>query len=948
MANNETTTSFKADISELKKAMQEARRQVAIANSEFEASASTMEDWSRSSDGITAKLRQLDTTLNSQRTILANYERQLERTREEYPEGGRAVDELIVQINRQRAAINRTEREISQYRQSLDEVSNAEREASRSGRSVAEVLDDVGDSAGDAGDGFTTFKGAIATFAGNILTGFVSAIGEGIKAMVSLADETREYRTELGKLETAFSTAGFSGENATDTYKDLYAVIGETDQAVEAAQQIALLANAEEDLAKWSDLAGGVVGRFGDALQPEAFYESANETLRLNEATGTYVQMLEGVGYSVEEFNAGLQACSTEAEKQAYMLEVTDSILGEAAATYKEVNGDIMDAQRAQSELTDATANLGAVAEPVMTTVKLLGASLLNELLPSVTDLGAGFTDLMNGVEGADQRIGESIGGLVDTILGKITELLPTVLSVGLSLVTSLISGILNALPNLVTTIVTMAGTILEALSTALPQIALTIVDVVPKIIDALMTMLPVFITACIDFLSAIVQAIPSVVQAILKAIPQLITSIVNGLVSGSTALLQGALQLFMALTDAIPQIINILIQELPVIIETILTTVLTALPQLLEAVITLIMALVDAIPQVITPLLSAIVEAIPTLILAVMNALFEAMPLLYKTAFDLFMMLVKPVPTNITVELIKAVGILIWKVLEAIGDLLIGLGKIYIKVYALLGKWALEIIKKGAEVGKKFVTTVINWLKEIVPKVWTWLVNVVNKVIQWRTNMINKAKETAMSFINNIITYVSQLPAKIWTWLVSVVTKVVQWRANLIAKAKEAAKSLVDTLIDKVKELPDKIKTIGTDIVKGLWNGINDMTSWIKDKIKGFGDSVLGGLKDFFGINSPSKLMADEIGKYLPEGIAVGIDKNAKSVMQSMRDVTMGAVSGARAGLATGGSVVAGGTVGAGSVVNNFYQTNNSPKALTRLEIYRQSKNLLGLAGGA
>jgi len=132
------------------------------------------------------------------------------------------------------------------------------------------------------------------------------------------------------------------------------------------------------------------------------------------------------------------------------------------------------------------------------------------------------------------------------------------------------------------------------------------------------------------------------------------------------------------------------------------------------------------------------------------------------------------------------------------------------------------------------------------------------------------------------------------------------------------------------------------------LWNGINDMTSWIKEKIEGFGDDVLDGLKDFFGIASPSKLMADEVGKWLPEGIAVGIDKNAKSVLNSMKDVTMGAVSGARAGLSSATSVsAAGATVGTGGAVYNFYQTNNSPKALSRLEIYRQSKNLLGFAGG-
>lgn len=899
MANNETTTKFRVDISELKKAMQEAKRSVAVANSEFKAVSSTMDDWTKSSDGLKAKLKQLDDNLKAQDKILESLEEQYKLTVKEMGEGSKAADDLKIKINNQKAVINNTKRQIDQYNQTLAEVSDAEKEAAKSGKDVTEVLNDMSKAAEDTGEGFTTFKGAIATFAGNMLTGFVSAIGEGISSIVGLADETREYRTELGKLGTAFDTAGFSGDNATETYKELFSIIGETDQAVEASQQIALLASAEEDLAKWAGYAGGVVGRFGDALQPEAFYESANETLRLNEATGTYVQMLEGVGYSVDEFNAGLQACTTEEEKQAYMLQVTDSILGEASATYKELNADVIDAQKAQAELTDATANLGAVAEPVMTTVKSMGAAFLNELLPSVTELGGGFTDLMNGVEGADQRIGTALGGLVDTVLGKITELLPTVLSVGLSLVTTLITGILNALPQLVTTAIEMVGTILEALSTALPQIALAIVEVVPKIIDALMTMLPTFITACIDFLSAIVQAIPSVVQAILKAIPQLITSIVNGLVNGVTALFEGAIQLFMALADALPEIVNILIQELPVIIETIITTLLNALPQLLEACITLYMALIEVLPEIVI----ALVEALPTLITAILGALQDAEPLLWQTAIDLFMMLVKSIP-KIQLEVVKVMGKLVMAILKALLNLGIKLGELYVNLYTNIGKWALNIIKKGAEAGSKFVSTVINYVKEIVPKVWSWLV--------------------------------------------SVVTKVVEWRANLIAKGIEAARGLVDAVVNKVKELADKMKSIGSDVVKGLWNGINNTGQWLKDKISGFVGNVTDWLKSFFGINSPSKLMADEVGKFLPQGIAVGIDKNAKSVMESMKNVTMGAVSGARAGLVTGGAVSAGGTVGAtGGVVNNFYQTNNSPKALSRLEIYRQSKNLLGLAGG-
>ena len=72
-------------------------------------------------------------------------------------------------------------------------------------------------------------------------------------------------------------------------------------------------------------------------------------------------------------------------------------------------------------------------------------------------------------------------------------------------------------------------------------------------------------------------------------------------------------------------------------------------------------------------------------------------------------------------------------------------------------------------------------------------------------------------------------------------------------------------------------------DLIKGLWNGIKDMTSWIIEKIKGFGDSILGGIKSFFGIKSPSRVFRDEVGAMLAEGVAEGIEENADTALDAM-----------------------------------------------------------------
>lgn len=201
-------------------------------------------------------------------------------------------------------------------------------------------------------------------------------------AWLASVEGSREYRTEMGKLSAAYTTSGHSADTAMNAYRLLYSVIGETDQAVEAAQQIALLAENEKDVAAWSELAAGVVGRFGDALQPETFFESANETMKLCEATGAYVQMLEGVGMNVDDFNAGLAQCGTEAERQAYMLDVTRRALGEASRTYSENNKDIIAANQAHDDLTQTMSKLGEMGEPILTQIINSVNQLATQALP--------------------------------------------------------------------------------------------------------------------------------------------------------------------------------------------------------------------------------------------------------------------------------------------------------------------------------------------------------------------------------------------------------------------------------------------------------------------------------------------------------------------------------------------------------------------------------------
>ena len=496
-------------------------------------------------------------------------------------------------------------------------------------------LADSSEQAGAAGESMgTKFANAARVGIGAVVAGATAAMG----ALVASAEATREYRTEMGKLTTAYETVGHRTEIAEEAYKRLYGVIGETDQTVEAAQQIALLAESEEDVIQWADLGAGVVARFGDALQPEAFFESANETIKLGEATGAYVQLLEGAGYDVEKFNEGLAACTTESAKQAYMLAITDEILGDAADTYRETNAEVIRANDANAAWTATLAEVGGAVEPILTDVKLLGVSLLDELLPGVTGVTDAFRGLINGEEGSAEALGEAISGLLSQILDMAVELLPTIVTTVMSLLGSLTVTIIEMIPQLVQTGIQLIVSILEGITTALPLITQAFVDMIPKLVEALITGIPMLIDGAVQLLLAILDAIPLILPPLIEAIPEIVISIIDGLLSALPELLEGAVQFLLAIVQAVPILIKALLPEVPRIVDSIVDGLLDNIPVLIDGAIELLFGILEALPEI----QAAIFEEMPSIVTSIVEALLDALPKLIAAGGQLLEGLVK------------------------------------------------------------------------------------------------------------------------------------------------------------------------------------------------------------------------------------------------------------------------------------------------------------------
>lgn len=217
-------------------------------------------------------------------------------------------------------------------------------------------------------------------------------------------------------------------------------------------------------------------------------------------------------------------------------------------------------------------------------------------------------------------------------------------------------------------------------------------------------------------------------------------------------------------------------------------------------------------------------------------------------------------------------------------------------KIGYALGYVLASIVQWGVNTWNYLVTNVPIWISNVVAffsqlpgQIWNWLVNAYNNVVSWGSNMFSKAVEVGSNFISNIITWIQQLPGKFSTWLSDTISKVVSFASNLGNRASQAGQNMFNNIINAVKNLPSQMASIGKNIVEGVWNGITGMGSWISSKVSGFFSGIVDGAKKALGIHSPSRVFKDQVGKYIAEGVGVGIEENSSGVMDQVRKMNEG-----------------------------------------------------------
>ena len=269
------------------------------------------------------------------------------------------------------------------------------------------------------GDTLRKLGRTVFNFGKAFVTGSV-AIGT---TMVALVEKTKDYRAEMGKLSTAFAVNNLPADTATSTYKELQAVLGDTDKAVETSAHIAAMAKQFDDLSAWVTICTGVFATFGDSLPTESLTEAANETAKVGKVTGALADALNWAGKDEEEFNKQLESATDERERFELITDTLVSLYSEAAEKYKTANADLIEGNKATERLRSAMADLGAVLQPVITKMTTWGATMAEKVTPKVGEL---VEDLTPMVEDGFKWIadnGESVKTAFTAIAGGATVL---------------------------------------------------------------------------------------------------------------------------------------------------------------------------------------------------------------------------------------------------------------------------------------------------------------------------------------------------------------------------------------------------------------------------------------------------------------------------------------------------------------------------------------------
>ena len=281
--------------------------------------------------------------------------------------------------------------------------------------------------------------------------------------------------------------------------------------------------------------------------------------------------------------------------------------------------------------------------------------------------------------------------------------------------------------------------------------------------------------------------------------------------------------------------------------------------------------------------------------------------------------------------------------------------------VVAIIGLWnnseAFRNFVTGAfqqiqQVAQVVIDAIVNFFTVTVPNAIGVVIGFFQNLRNSIVSVFNGALSTVSGFVSSVVSFFTvsvpnavsnmlsaagRIPGQIASFLGSALSSAASFVGSFASSAIQAASQFVSNIVSGLSGLAGRVMSVGSDIVHGIWSGISGAAGWLMNQISGFANNIVSGIKGFFGIASPSKVMRDEVGKYLAEGVAVGWEKN--DPMASIeRDLNVGV---SRLSVQAQALEGAGGTTNYQTV--NFNQPVESPDQVARTMRLQQRYGLAG-----
>lgn len=790
----------------------------------------------------------------------------------------------------------------------------------------------LGKSALDAYADYEQLTGGVSTLFGaqdRSLEEYAESVGKSVEAARGEYDKLQQAQSDvMDNAAKAFKTAGLSQNEYMETVTSFSAALiaslgGDTLKAAEVADKAII------DMADNANKMGSSMESIQNAYQG---FAKQNYTMLDNLKLGyggtksemerllADAQKISGIEYNIDSYADVVEA-----------IHVIQSEMHISGITAEEAAELVASGALTEEE---AFARMGTTAKEAATTIQgsLASAkSAFSNMLIGIADDSQDFDKLINDCVSTATTAAENILPRIETILGGIGKLvssmsdviakalvdfssyIPDLVSAGVSLVDAiaqglidnagvitealldagmqLLDGILTILPKLFEIGALIIETLIDGFSQRLEDISEAAIEIGVQLLDVLLTIGPKLLDLGAQLLTTLIEGVTSHISDIVETAKSFISTITDAIVSNAPALMAAAASMLGALvtgiTDCLPDLIDAAISiivalvkglydNLPILVKAIVEAIpvlvnalISSIPQLLNGVTEMIKAIVDYLPE----LIQILIENLPAIIVAIVEALIEAIPQILEAAVQMFMAIVEAIP-EILVALVTGLGELLGKIGEFLKNIIVS-----------IAQWAIEMREKARQAAKDFLDGVVEFFKDLPHKIGEFIGQAIGNIVSWALEMREKARNAAKDFLDNIVTFFKELPGKIWDNLTAAIKHVISWGLELREKAKTAASDMFHNIVDTIKELPGKMLETGKNIVEGIWNGIKNMGQWIKDKIFGFADGIIDGFKSAFGINSPSRVMRDSVGKYLAEGVGVGFMDELPNVAEKARE---------------------------------------------------------------